>query len=220
VADKGSGFHAEWARRSLNSQPLFWGGVEAFTDSQKRRLLSGTAMGDAIGDRSSWDAVEPHWRRYNAASTGDPGLPWMTFLDFQIRLPELLLSRTDRMSMGVGLEIRTPFLDHHLVEFAYALPPALVTRDRTPKYILKRSLKGIVPDGILWGRKQGFSVPVDTWLGKILDARLDGVLDDFCSETGWFTREAVRDVMQRGELLTSWSLVNLALWWNSHLKAH
>ena len=77
-------------------------------------------------------------------------------------------TKVDRASGAVGLEVRAPFLDTALVEFACRLPPEQRLRGRTPKYILKKAMRGRLPDDILDRKKQGFAVPVARWMREDL----------------------------------------------------
>src|SRR6266545_6856306 len=88
----------------------------------------------------------------------------MTYVDLNYRLPELLLMRVDKMSMGVSLEGRVPFLDHKFVELAMSIPASLKFKNGTLKYILKKAVRGVIPDELIDRPKQGFGVPVYEWL--------------------------------------------------------
>ena len=80
-------------------------------------------MNDQFKNYSSWEALKPIHDRYIALdSSSRYGLNWMTYLDLNLRLPELLLMRVDKMSMGVSLECRVPFLDHKFVELIMGIP--------------------------------------------------------------------------------------------------
>lgn len=87
-------------------------------------------------------------------------------LDFYARfyLPEDINTKVDRASGAVGLEVRAPFLDTALVDFACRLPAHLRLRWRSPKYVLKRAVKRRLPKEIMGRKKQGFAVPVAQWL--------------------------------------------------------
>ena len=75
------------------------------------------------------------------------------------QIPDSLpLMRVDKMSMGVSLEGRVPFLDHKLVELALGIPSALKTKNGQLKYILKKAVRGVIPDEIIDRKKQGFGV--------------------------------------------------------------
>lgn len=80
-------------------------------------------------------------------------------------LSDGVLTKVDRMSMRVGLEVRAPFLDQHVVEFARRLPTNLKFRHGQGKYLLKKALEGILPQSILNRRKKGFGIPLAKWIG-------------------------------------------------------
>jgi asparagine synthase (glutamine-hydrolysing) len=96
-------FRYEWLRRGATGTPIFWGGAEAFTEAQKQQLLSPRLKKQFAG-RSSWEAVAPIRKRFEENAWEPSTLNWMTYVDLNMRLPELLLMRVDKMSMGVGLE--------------------------------------------------------------------------------------------------------------------
>lgn len=79
-------------------------------------------------------------------------------------LQDGVLSKVDRASMMVGLEVRAPFLDNHVVEFAQRLPSSFKYRNGTTKYLLKKAMTGILPDSLLYRQKKGFGIPLTSWL--------------------------------------------------------
>jgi asparagine synthase (glutamine-hydrolysing) len=79
-------------------------------------------------------------------------------------LQDGVLTKVDRASMMVGLEVRAPFLDNDVVEFAQRLPSNLKYRNGTTKYILKKAMTGVLPDNLLYRPKKGFGIPLTTWL--------------------------------------------------------
>jgi asparagine synthase (glutamine-hydrolysing) len=87
-----------------------------------------------------------------------------------------LLVKTDRMTMAVALEARSPFLDTALMASAFTLPSALKLRGRTLKWLLKEAYRGVLPDGILDRKKHGFGVPVGTWWNGEARAMVDDLL--------------------------------------------
>ena len=112
--------------------------------------------------------IEPIRRALRRRAWEPSHLNWMTYLDLNLRLPELLLMRIDKMSMGVSLEGRVPFLDHKFVEFAMSIPERVKTNNGTLKYMLKKAVRGIVPDELIDRPKQGFGVPVREWFTDLL----------------------------------------------------
>ena len=129
--------------------------IAPFTPAQKRALLVPELVPDDHDDL--W-----HFRRF-----WDPQLPplrRMQWVELNTLLPDGLLTKVDRTSMAVSLEVRPPLLDHRLVEFALSLDPALLRREGTGKLLLRRNLAGRVPAEVLARPKRGFSMPVSRWL--------------------------------------------------------
>lgn len=208
----------ELLRRSVSGQPVFWGGAFAFTEFEKQSLLS-PRLRQEFRDFSSWQAIEPIWNRYQQ-KCWDPSnkLNWMSYLDLNFRLPELLLMRVDKMSMGVSLEGRVPFLDHRFVEMAMSIPASLKTKHGTLKYLLKKSVRGLIPDELIDRKKQGFGVPINEWLFDKLGDYTKQVLNDFCRKTDFFDSVAVNSLLQKGNNPKIWYLLNFALWWQEYIE--
>ena len=142
-------------------------------------------------------------------------------LDFYARfyLADDVNTKVDRASGAVGLEVRAPFLDTALVDFACRLPPRMRLRWRSPKFILKHAMRGRLPDGILERRKQGFAVPVARWLRADLATALrdelspaklrrEGILDPR------FVQSLVDDHLsgQRDRRKSLWTLFMFERW--------
>lgn len=116
-------------------------------------------------------------------------------VDFLTYLPDDLLVKADRASMAASLELRAPFLDHRIVEFAFARVPESHKLGRHDnKLILRRLAKRHLPHDVVGRRKQGFSVPLGDWLRGPWGRQLYGVLAD--APTDIFDREFVSDVWQ------------------------
>jgi asparagine synthase (glutamine-hydrolysing) len=92
-----------------------------------------------------------------------PALHRMSYIDIKTWLPSNLLVKADRMSMAVSLELRVPFLDHKVVEFAYRLPAALKIHGNNGKWLLKKYMEPMLPHEIIYRPKAGFAVPTRTW---------------------------------------------------------
>lgn len=218
LSSRSHGRGYEWLRRSFESLPIFWGGTEAFTEGAKGHLLS-RRLRDKFKGCSSWDVIAPIRQRFEDKAWETSPLNWMTYLDLNLRLPELLLMRVDKMSMGVGLEARVPFLDHKFVELAMSIPEGVKTRDGTLKYILKKAVRGLIPDELIDRPKQGFGVPVHEWLFDNLGEFARTELTIFCEETDILDLEAVKQLLDRHDGPRAWCLLNLALWWRQFISS-
>jgi asparagine synthase (glutamine-hydrolysing) len=120
--------------------------------------------------------------------------------------------RVDKMSMGVGLEARVPFLDHRFVEFALSIPEHAKTNGGTLKHILKKAVRGLIPDELIDRPKQGFGVPIHEWFFDRLGGEARRTLDEFCRETDLLDRAAVLSTVDSKRPAQTWYLLNLALW--------
>lgn len=213
---KGRSQRYEYFRRNLNNQPIFWGGAEAFSQVQKQRLLS-PRLRQKFKSHSSWEAVGPIHTRFEEKAWEKSALNWMSYLDLNLRLPELLLMRVDKMTMGVSLEGRVPFLDHKFVELAMSIPEEVKTRNGTLKHILKKAVRGTIPDEIIDRPKQGFSVPVYEWFFEELGEMARRELDTFCEQTDYLDHNEVESLFDRRRGPEIWYLLNFALWWKEFI---
>jgi asparagine synthase (glutamine-hydrolysing) len=93
-----------------------------------------------------------------------PALNKASYIDLRHRLLEDMLVKVDRMSMAHSLEVRSPLLDHRLVEFAASLPPSLKLRGWQTKAIFRDTVRHYLPAATLQKRKHGFSVPLREWM--------------------------------------------------------
>jgi asparagine synthase (glutamine-hydrolysing) len=164
--------------------------------------------------------IEPYreMRRYFDSADSDSLLNRMLYADMKTYLQELLMKQ-DQMSMAASIESRVPFLDHRLVEFTARLPVHMkIRRGLTTKYILRRSMKGVLPEAILSRKKMGFPVPVGAWFRgpyrRVVD---EYVLGERAMGRGLFNAEFVRGMVARhmkGENHSErlWALVNFEMW--------
>ena len=113
--------------------------------------------------------------------------------DVQLYLPDDLLVKMDIASMANSLEVRSPLLDHEVLEFAASLPLSLKLRGWTQKYLLRRAMQGLLPDAVLRRSKMGFGVPIDHWFRhELRDMAYDLLLDARARQRGYFRPEVVR----------------------------
>jgi asparagine synthase (glutamine-hydrolysing) len=122
------------------------------------------------------------------------------------------------MGMGVSLESRVPFLDHKFVEFSMSIPTRLKTKDGNLKSILKKAVRGTIPDELIDRRKQGFSVPLHDWFRQELGTRMKDEVRNFCRETDYLDWPACERLFDTNQSLQTWFLFNLALWWRHSFR--
>jgi asparagine synthase (glutamine-hydrolysing) len=207
----------EMLRRAASGLPIFWSGFEGFTHRTKLEVLS-PRLRRRFRNESSWEAIRPTYERFQQKSWETTPVKWMTYADLNLRLPELLLMRVDKMGMGVSLEARVPFLDHKFVEFAMSIPEAAITGNRESKHILKKAVRGLIPDEIIERPKQGFGVPVYEWFFDRFGEFAKRELSEFCDKTDFLDRAEVMKIVQEGRGWHAWFLLNFAMWWNEFIE--
>jgi asparagine synthase (glutamine-hydrolysing) len=209
---KSQGPEYEFLRRATVDQPIFWSGAEAFSQRAKLAVLS-PRLRRRFASETSWEAIRPIHQRFMEKAWEKTPVKWMTYVDLNLRLPELLLMRLDKMGMGASLETRVPFLDHKFVELAMSIPERVITHGNESKHILKRVVRGLIPDDIIDQRKQGFGVPIHEWFSGSFGEFARRELAEFCDKTDFLDRTAVMNLIQPGRTRHAWLLVNFALWW-------
>lgn len=155
------------------------------------------------------------WSRLAEADEIDRAL----YLDLTTYLPDQLLTKMDTATMAHGLEARSPLLDRTIVEFGMRLDPALRTRHFRTKYLLKRLAERYVPHESIYRRKQGFVMPVDSWMRGHLNPYVRaGLTSRVFAEREWLRPEFVRGLLDQsvepdrtsGQIL--WTVFVLAIW--------
>jgi len=140
-------------------------------------------------------------------------------VDQNFYLADDILYKTDRMSMAHSLEVRPPFLDHRIVEFAASLPQRHKIRGMKQKHVLRELMRGKLPEMVLNRKKSGFDIPTHDWFrGPLRELLMDTLTPDAIAATGIFNGAAIdgliRDHMERrinaGYHL--WGLLTLFLW--------
>ena len=132
--------------------------------------------------------------------------------------------KTDRLSLWHSLEVRVPFLDHKVVEFAAAIPSKYKISGVTKKYVLIKALEGLLPQNILSRRKQGFSIPLSDWLrGPLREMVRDHLSPESLKRVGLFNIQAVEKLVHeheghvRNHETKLWLILNLVRWDELHM---
>jgi asparagine synthase (glutamine-hydrolysing) len=215
----GDKLYTEFLRRASLGQPIFWGGAEAFPENAKWDVLS-PRLKEKFSGRSSWEVLAPIRARFEEKSPDRAPLNWMTYLDLNFRLPELLLMRVDKMSMATSIEARVPFLDHEFIRYALSISPALKTKGGELKHILKKAVHGLIPDQIINRKKQGFAVPIEDWNSGRLGKKAADTLRIFCKKTDFLDIKGVEKILNNSDARQIWCLLNFALWWEEYIQGY
>ncbi len=137
----------------------------------------------------------------------------MLYTDTNIILPDLYFEKVDRATMANSLEVRVPFLDNNLASYAMSLPGHYKVQGKDKKFLLKQAFRGIVPDKVLFGPKNGFSVPFEYWLRSSLK---DYMIDNIKSANLYnpnvekLIKEHLKEEKNNGYIL--WKILNFAIW--------
>jgi asparagine synthase (glutamine-hydrolysing) len=165
LASRGASLRRFLSRSELGLPDAFMAWISYLSPEQRHALL---------GDSDSWATAD--YRRLWESTAGRDTLDRLLHLNLRTYLLDDLLPKVDRMSMAHGLEVRSPFLDHDLVEFALRLPQAARVRGMSRKRALKAAAADLLPDAVLNRRKRGFGIPLDRWFRTDLRAYVDGTL--------------------------------------------
>ncbi|HYU97447.1 MAG TPA: asparagine synthase (glutamine-hydrolyzing), partial [Pyrinomonadaceae bacterium] len=188
--------------------------VSVFDSQAKQDLFTESFRRQTQGD-SAASMLDPWFARANGSGIVDAAL----LADIMTYLPNDLLVKVDIATMANSLEARSPFLDHHVIEFAASLPEKYKLRGLTTKYLLKQMLRKLLPAENLDRRKMGFGVPIGHWFrGKLQPLLRETLLAEVSLKRGLFRPEAVKRLIElhtRGERDYSpqlWTLLMLELW--------
>lgn len=212
----GSKVRQKLRRTFLSLQPdiesIYFDNFAVFPRSMQPELLSRQT-------RARTGPIDPYAgvRRVLEDTDAQSLLDRLLYADIKTYLHELLMKQ-DQMSMAASIESRVPFLDHKLVEFTSSLPERLKLRGWTTKYVLRQSMKGVLPDAILSRPKMGFPVPIGKWFRGAYASVIDEyVLGERTLSRGIFDEAFLRSLVKRhaiGEDHSErlWALVNFEMW--------
>lgn len=221
---------ADWLPRPLRAKTLLTnlaldaGSAYANTISLcrpplRRRLFAP----DLAAEMNGHEPEEIVRRNYAAAPAGD-ALGGMIAGDVATLLPDDYLVKVDRASMAHGLEVRPPLLDHELLQLAVRIPSAWKIRKGESKWILKQAYRRRLPAGVLERRKQGFEMPIDTWLRGPLRQMFESAVLERTARVGTLVDQSTARRLYQAHLRGSgrhgavlWLLLVLARWADRYL---
>jgi len=191
----------------------------SFTAAEQEDLLS-----DAIKLQSDGDIYRQAKQLAEECDATDM-IERMQSLDTQLYLAEDILAKVDRASMAVSLEVRAPFLDPQVAEYAASLPRNFKLRGRKSKFILKRAVEDLLPPFVSRRGKKGFGIPVAEWLKKKLNPLARDLLSrERVKRAGLFNPDYVARLLDEHEKGLAnhrkplWTLLMFELWHESFIE--
>ena len=156
--------------------------------------------------------------KYNTNNSHMTFIDRMLYIDSKTWLPDDLLIKADKITMANSVELRVPFLDHKVMEFAANIPSRYKVHGKTTKYMLKKTLSGIIPEELIHRKKAGFPVPYGKWLrNEMYDFSKEILLDDQAIKRGYFNKKVLENMVKEnrsGGVYSKeiFSLLVLELW--------
>jgi asparagine synthase (glutamine-hydrolysing) len=194
--------------------------ISVFTNLVKSDLYSE----DFLGTLRRYHPAAALYREFATRVRSGDAIDRLLYLDSKTYLPGDILTKVDRMSMAVSLEARVPLLDHVLIEFVARMPSSWKMRGLESKFIFKEAVKGLVPDEILNRPKQGFGVPIATWINDQLRERIDDTLSEQRTRQRGFIRPEYIDVLRgehnrgrRDHSQALWTVLMFELWCRTYV---
>lgn len=190
-----------------------------FNNPQKAKIYT-DRFKEKVWQDDTYDLIA---EKFDEADTPDK-MDQTLFADFSTYLPEDLMVKVDIASMAVALEGRSPFLDHEFLELTAKIPFDLKLRGLdNKKYLLKKSLEGLIPNEILYRRKMGFGIPIERWFKKDLKKYVKNqILSDKAIARGLFKKQEIKRILgAHADTNVNyspqiWALLTLELWFKEY----
>ncbi len=194
----------DWAPKVLRARSTFqalaedpfigyFHSVSVLRDELRSRLFSDKMRGELQGYHAANSLIDA----MNAAKTDDD-LSRAQYADMKTYLPGDILTKVDRTSMAVSLEVRSPIIDHEFMEWAAGIPAAMRLKGREGKYIFKKALEPHLPHDVMYREKMGFAVPISEWFRGPLRQRVgESLASDVLADTGMFDMGYLRKLVEQ-----------------------
>ena len=196
--------------------------VSVFTSMNRSLLYSADFKRDLENEHSATASFLDHASKVKTGAD----LDLLLYTDSKTYLPGDILTKVDRMSMAASLETRAPLLDQKLIDFVTRIPAALKIVGNETKYILKKAVKGLVPEEIMTRPKQGFGLPLAKWINQELRGRIrDTLTEPITRQRGYFEPSYIKVLLdehergRRDHSYSLWALLMLELWHRQFLDA-
>jgi asparagine synthase (glutamine-hydrolysing) len=222
--------------RAARDREHFWTGAMVFWNAQKEHVIHPDAimsesrdmmpieagmMPASYNSTDSYNVIEHFLTEFDGRNPSEDALTRMIHNEMRLRLPELLLMRVDKITMSESLEARVPFLDHDMIDFSFDIPERWKTKGGMSKYILKKSVEGLIPDELIYRKKMGFAAPMADWLrGKFGQQAISRITSSKLVQRGFLNYDYIQKlyaehVSGRADSSTQlWTVYNLTAWYD------
>jgi asparagine synthase (glutamine-hydrolysing) len=212
----------------LTNKARYWSWASIISEEKANYLLKETLIFNP--QRISDTAFEYKKRKEDLLKDirRDGDINDVLYADMKMVLTNDMLRKVDAMSMANSLEVRTPFLDHRLVNFAFSLPVAFKINPNMKKKILQDTFRSELTEEIYKRPKHGFEVPLLSWFRNELRSKIENDLlnDDFIEQQGIFNVTATRNLKKQlfsnnpeDVQATIWALIVFNTWWKKYIQA-
>lgn len=202
----------------LNTKDRYWHWASLLSETNANNLLKSNISLNSLAIRKN-DILK---HLLDIESIND-----ILYTDMQLVLVSDMLHKVDSMSMANSLEVRTPFLDHNLVDYVFSLPDNYKVNGKMKKRILQDTYKSVLPQELYQRPKQGFEVPLLKWFNTELRSELENnyLSADFIEEQGIFNPVAIAQLKNKlyssnpGDVQAQiWAIIVFQHWWKKHMS--
>ncbi len=185
ASDKKKKKYSQWLNLPLEQRYL--GVACELAHDFKNSLYSADFNNDGRSQKT-FEYLSPYYEQVR----NKDALTKMLYVDTKVWLPDDLLVKADKMTMATSVELRVPFLDYKLVEFAASIPSRFKIKNGVNKYLLKKAASRLLPPEVVYRKKQGFPVPIKAWFrGDFNEKIADVLLDPKSVQRGYFNKEHI-----------------------------
>lgn len=203
-----------YGKGSLHEQAYLHSELLAYFCEEEKNHLYNEEFSALFNKKSTWNFLDQYYAESNNLGAIDSAL----YTDINTYLADDLLPKVDIASMAVALEARSPLLDHEFMELSAQMPSSLKIKNGEKKYIFKKLLEPLVPNDVMYRKKQGFGIPLNDWFRTSLkEYARENLLSSDAFIGKIFKREKIKNMLKAHEQGSKdgrriWLLLTLELW--------
>ncbi len=198
---------------SMSADERYWKWASFINENDRKQLLKKSTL--------------INYKNYINFKRNVNGVNQVLLNDQKLVLPNDMLTKVDMMSMSNSLEVRTPFLDHHLVDYVNSLPSNFKVNKKGRKQVLIEAFKNRLPKEVYQRTKKGFEIPLENWLSDDIDEMLTSFIftKTYINQQGLFNYNFLKDLRQNWKrkrfsdaIYLVWTLLIFQNWWDKYIK--